>query len=331
MSNSDVIIEYNKIIKAIEIQLQAVLEILRSSTDENTRKEVSRIKKIVVSDEQQYVKKQKAQLELGNIYIVVKFGTGSINYASSVCPISLSCMGTANEVKPSQLLLGFFASSWTTKNMFGEEGEISDIVQVWNTPEVLSNFSETNIEFRTLFMVRGTIVIGPAAVRVGTLTYYYDEEANALDSTKGFEVINIMSFQDGFQSSLDTQPFGNTNGFTISEVNFSTYTFSISTYMLNTYLSAAMLSIRGFRNRENVGGIGYINSQTGYFNFKPNQKMKIKIQFTNGYNNIPEANETASATDTVLGDTMFGYFKVVNSRIGQEIAGLPSLVITFTR
>ena len=139
-----------------------------------------------------------------------------------------------------------------------------------------------------------------------------------------------MSFQDGFHSSLDTQPFGNTNGFTISEVNFSTYTFSISTYMLNTHLSAAMLAIRGFRNRENPNDIGYVG-ESGYFNFKPNQKMKIKIQFTNGYNNIPTASEIATETDTVLGDKMFGYFKVVDSRIGQEIAGLPSLVITFTR
>lgn len=330
MSNSDVIIQYNEILEAIEIQFQAVLEILRSSDKEDVRTEASRIKNIVVSDEQQFIKKHQAKLQLGNIYIVVKFGAGSINYASSVCPVSLMCMGTANEVKPAQLLLSVFSSSWTTKNMYGKLGMMPDVLQVWNTPEVLSNFAETNIEFRSLLVVRGNIIVGPAAVRVGTLTYYYDEETNRTDPTKGFEVINIMSFQDDFQSSLDTQPFGNTNGFTVSEVNFSSYVFTISTYMLNTYLGAAMLAIRGFRNRTNPNGIGYVGS-SGYFNFKPNQKMKIKIQFTNGYNNIPDANESSSEDDTVLGDTMFGYFKVVNSHIGQEIAGLPSLTIAFTR
>jgi hypothetical protein len=139
-----------------------------------------------------------------------------------------------------------------------------------------------------------------------------------------------MSFQDGFQSSLDSQAFGNTNGFAKSEVNFSTYTFSISTYMLNTHLSAAMLSLRGFRNRENATGIGYIGEED-YFMFTPNQKMKIKLQFTNGYNNVPNTGETATERDSVLGDNMFAYFKVVNSQIGQQIAGLPSLTITFTR
>ena len=263
----EVIINYNTIINSIKEQIETVWNTLMSSEDNTVANEIKKIKNIIVTDEQNFVKKQNVVLEQGYLFIVVKFGAGSINYASSVAPVTLTVMGTANEIKPSQLLLGVFASFWTTKNLSqGLESEISDMLQVWNTPEVLSNFNEANIEFRSLFMLRGNIVIGPEAVRLGTLTYIFDEEAEALTPGSGSETVNIMSFADGYRASLDSQPFGNTHGFIKSEVNFSTYTFTITTYLLANHLSADIMAIRGFRNRNN----GAISST-----FAPNQYMKL--------------------------------------------------------
>lgn len=320
---ADIVIDYNEIIEAIEEQFSVVFNSLAASSDSEVKAEMAKIKQIVVSDEQNFVKKKKVLVQQGYVYIVIKFGSGSINYASSVCPISISCMGTANEIRPTQLLLGVFASTWTTKNLLQDlDGEISNVLQVWNTPEVLSNFSETNIEFRNLLVLRGNIVIGPEAVRLGTLTYIYDEDAEEEEEGSGSETVNIMSFQDGYRASLDSQPFGNTNGFVKSEVNFSTYTFSIGTYLLDNHLSADLLAIRGFRNR-NGGTISSTFSQNDY--------MKLKLEFTNGFDNIPSSSETTSDTDPVLGSTFYAYYKVVDSRIAQELAGIPSLTITFTR
>lgn len=328
----EVVINYIEIIQAIGEQFQSVWYALKDSTDPNVIEEIKNVKKIEVSDEQSFSKKRNEnKTEKGTIYIVVRFGAGAINYGSSVTPISLYCIGTANKVKPTQLLLSVFSSSWTTLNLCQElvddKGislEISNALQVWNTPEVVTNFNEIDTDFKNLFRLTGNIVIGESAVRLGTLTYIYDEKKNLS------ETVNIMSFSDGYRASLDSQPFGNTKGFAQSEVNFSTYTFSISTYLLGNHLSAAALSVRGFRNRSANGEIGDI-SQENYFVVHKNQRLKLKLKFTNGYTNIPNEGEQESEDDDVLGSVFFSYFKIVDSQISQEIAGIPTLTITFTR
>ena len=337
----DVVINYADIIKSIGEQIQSVWKTLKDN--ENFAKEISNIEKIEVSDEQSFNKKRgESKIEKGAVYIVVRFGAGSINYGSTVAPISLYVIGTANKVKPTQLLLGVFASAWTTKNLSqGLDGEISHALQVWNTPEIITNFNEVDIDFKNLFRLTGNIVIGASAIRMGTLTYIfevYNEEQEGFVTLS--ETVNIMSFQDGYRAVLDPQPFGNTKGFAKSEVDFSTYTFSISTYLLNTsYLAAAALSVRGFRNRT-TSGIGAIfNDVSGqlvqnntHFVVHKNSYLKLKIEFTNGFTNFPvEGKETANEYDDILGDDFFTEFKILDSQIGQELAGLPTLTITFTR
>lgn len=321
---TDVIINYESIIDSISSEMEAVWQALNTSSDENVTNLIKEIKGIEISDEQYYRKKEdERNLKRGTIYIVVKFSAGSINYGSSVTPVSINVLGIANQVKPVQLLLSVFASSWTTKNLSqdlidakGNSLEISSAMQVWNTPDIISSYNIVDTDFRNLYKVTGNIVIGSSAVRVGKLTYYYG------DTNEESETINIMSFQDGYRASLDTQPFGNTHGFGQSEVNFSTYTFAISTYSLYNHLTADVLAIRGYRNRNN----GTISSKKS-----PNDKFKVKIEFTNGFTNFPGDNESTSSDDPILGDTFFSYFKVVDSQLGQEIAGIPTLTITFTR
>ena len=316
---AEVIVNYKSIIECISSQIDTVWKELARSADENTQKEMSNIKGIEISDEQNFMRKQDVLGEQGIVYIVVKFGAGSINFGSSVCPVSLMCMGTANKIKPVQLLMSVFASFWTTKNLENNGVTETTMLQVWNTPEVMANFTEVNLEFRNLLRVSGNIVIGPAAIRMGTMTYYYDD-----NGTEKSEQMSIMSFQDQYNASMDTQPFGNTDGFTKSEVNFSTYAFSSSTYLLDSHFSNDMLAIRGFRYRPNC----VYNSATS--KFAPNQWIKIKLEFTNGYTNMSGTNETKDeTTDPVKGEDFFSYFKIAGSKIGQELAGLPTLSVAF--
>jgi hypothetical protein len=58
--------------------------------------------------------------------------------------------------------------------------------------------------------------------------------------------------------------------------------------------------------------------------------MTLKLVLTNGYTNMPGDGETEDTNDSVKGKDFFCKFKVVNSRIGQELAGLPTLVVSFT-
>ena len=352
MAQAKVVVNYIEIIQAIGEQFQSVWYALKSSENEDILNQIKNIKAIEVSDEQSFNKKRdENKIDKGTVYIVAKFGSGSINYGSSVTPITLLCIGTANKVKPTQLLLSVFASAWTTKNLCQdletedhESLEISYVTQVWNTPEVVTNFNEIDTDFRNLFRVTGNIVAGESAVRVGTITYLYDENNNYPSlPAQGWEQFNIMAVSDGYRASMDAQPFGNTKGFAQSEVNFSTYGFSVSTYLLTNHISAAALSVRGFRNRtkKGIGAIfaadgtqkspGSNDTSTTYFVVHKNDKLKLKVEFTNGYTNLPASTETADAGDDVLASDFFSYFKIVDSQLNQEIATIPMETLTFTR
>lgn len=437
MSEAKVVINYESVVQAIGEEFQDIwyaLQDLDDSIEANKeiKEQIANIKCIEISDEQSFVPKRRdKKLLQGTLYVVVRFGSGAINYANSVTPISLYCVGTANKVKPAQLLLGVFVSTWTTKNLAqelvgseGEDLEIHDALQVWNTPEIVTNFNEIDADFKNLFRVTGNIVVGPSAIRLGKMTYYFDTvektedtgsisitisssdlveheesgrtwytldkrqsindveeedwasvsitsfdadddfdelrvdfddingefvihgvresvdnpgyvdgaitinysyEKNTIIKYGGSETVNIMSFQDGYQASLDSQPFGNTNGFAKSEVNFSTYAFTISTYLVNGQLGKDMLAVRGFRFRPQ----GVYSEETS--KFYANKYVKVKLEFTNGYTNMPGENEINDNGDIVKGDDFYCYYKVVSSQIGQEIAGIPSLVIAFAR
>lgn len=332
MSEAQIVVNYEQIIRAIGRELQDVYFALGSldpDVEENKPilEQIKSIRAIEISDEQNFVRKDREKKTLkGTLYVVVRFSPGATNFGSSVSPISLMCVGTANQIKPAQILLGVFASTWTTKNLCqdlvdgeGTSLEISDALQVWNTPEVITNFNEIDADFKNLFRLTGNIVVGRAAVRLGKMTYYYG------DNYEQSETVNIMSFQDDYRANLDSQPFGNTNGFAQSEANFSTYVFTISTYLLTGQLASDVLAVRGFRLRPSGT---YSNSTS---KFDANDKVKIKLEFTNNYTNEPGEDETASNNDPVKGDDFYMYYKVVSSRIGQELAGIPSLVITFAR
>lgn len=349
---AEIILDYGNIIDSISIELNSIWRELSSipKTDpnyknyENVVPLMQIIKAIEVSDEELYVKKRENNaLNNGTLYVVVKFNPGPINFASSVVPIALICLGTENKIRPAQLLLGVFASEWTTKNLCqgitdgnGVSVEISNALQVWNTPEVSSNFNVFEKEFRSLYRLTGNIVIGPKAVRLGTLTYIYDETAYNSNPANGCETVNVMSFGDSYTASLDSQPFGNTNGFVKSEVNFSTYVFTVSTFLLDNHLSASVLAVRGFRNRK-TKTITVDNTTTTVIDgisskFAANDPMLLKLEFTNGFTNLPvNSDSMLDSNDPVKNSMFYGYYKMVDSKIGQELAGIPTLTISFTR
>ena len=329
------VVNYKQIIAAIGFQVQKIWTDLSASSDPEIASQMEFVKQIEISDEQMFVKKRDdKKLRAGTLYIIVKFGKGSTNFGSSAAPVSLTCLGVANKVRPAQLILGSFASTWTTKNLNqgltdtnGDSIEVSDVVQVWNTPEIISNFNVFEEEFRNLYSLSGVLVIGPSAVRMGEMVYHYvDSNGDPKEET-----INIMAFQDGYRASPDTQPFGNTKGFSKSEVDFSTYTFSITTYLLNDlHFVADVLAIRGFRNRNWNSTTNSFDGLTSYHT--PNKRMIIELKFTNGFTNYARngIDSHFPSGDDAANDPFFSSYIVVDSAITQEIAGIPMLNVTFT-
>ena len=316
----NVVLNYQELIDSISIELKYIWKELIESPDKEIVNLISNIKGIIVSDEQ-FFRKQEANraLRRGTVYLVVRFSAGAINYDSSVVPISIYGLGIANQVKPVQVLLGTFASHWTTKNLCdGLTANINGVptslkdskkVQVWNTPEVISNFNVVDDDFRNLYRITGNVIIGPNAVRLGTLTYYYQKTVDG-NTVEVPETISFMEADTDLRSSPDPQPFGDTYGFAKTEVQFSTDTLTISTYLLNTQLIADAFSAKGFVQTQSGGD--YKSSTKGQ-----NDWFKIILTYTNGFSN-------SGSND------FFKKWKLVSFSIKQPLADIAMAVLVFT-
>lgn len=299
-------IDYAALVSGIELEFNTAINELKRTepADSPFLEQLSKISNIYVDDEQNFVR--KTEIDPKAVYIVVSFGSGTMNYGASIVNCTLKALTTQNQIKPVQYLFNAFVSKWTTKSLNGLDS--SGITQIWQTPSIGSNFISVGNGFRSLIAISGVFVVGYRTIRVGYLKYFVDGNPSNT-SEDNVEIIDIMTYTDNFQSSLAPQPFGNTEGFGVSQVSFSSFTFGASTYLLDTKFSEKILQIRGFKKPGQTSG--YLCSQ--------NEDFAIQIYFTNGYTNIGN-----NLTD------MHGKFKLVSSAIKQELGGLPMLSFSFS-
>lgn len=250
-----------------------------------------------VNLEQAFLKSEE-KLDPNGVYVAVRFNRASVNFGSSLCNVSLSILGTANKVKPTQLFFSAFASKYSLQTLNGQR----NTQQIWVTPSVQSNFNEFAAEFRNLFEVSGTLIIGNNTVGIigGYITYHYGQN----DS----EDIPFLTFQDNFRNNLSPQPYGNTEGFSVSETNFSTYTFTISTYLLDSQLVADCMKAKGFI----LNGSGRTSTK------EPNSDFVFTFTFSNGYTN--------NRTDKAL----FKTFKLIDCTMSHSLGEIPTFTASFT-
>ena len=321
---NNVKINFEKLIQSIGQEIDIFLEEIKSgaSSGDLYYKEILEHlgnSKILIYDEQMFVKVK--EINANDIYVVVKFGSAPTNFGSSICPVTLSVLGTQNKIKPAQDFFSAFSTRWSLQTIYDDDLS----TQIWVTPDNIMNFNETNNGFRALFNVSGTLIIGQSTVRLGTMTYVYNHDLYVSSNhEQGYEDIDFISFQDSFTNSLAPQPFGNTCGFAKSESNFSTFTFSIGTYLLNNQLVADCMAVKGFRQRSTQDGV--YTSTKG-----PNDEFEIYLTFTNGFSNVPSENEEAQANDPVMANQFMNKFKCASIGDGQKIGEIPTINIAFSR
>ena len=289
-------IDYIKIIDGLQAQFDAVLELVQSPNNglnEELIAELKTVKAIKVADEQYFVKHN--DFDPNNVYIAVKFGSATVNFASSVLAVTLRVTATENKIKPTQLILGEFVTAYNLNHLDTDES----MTQVWYTPTVSSNFNPTNKAFRTLFSMAGIVVVGQNTLDLEVLTYVTD--------TGEEEPVAVMSFDEGYQASANPQPFGNTGGFAKTEINFGTDTITFSTYLLDSQLVADCMHARGMTLVD--GSEGRISSKgmNGVFVFK--------IQYTNNYANNADNLQR---------------FKLISYKIGKKVGDIPSFLVSFS-
>lgn len=112
--------------------------------------------KIVIAREQEFIKLKQAEPK--TIYIVVKFGSASINFSQTVLPITLTAMSEQNKLDVCQKLLSDFVNRYNL-----ETNDDSTIRQIYELPVVTSNFNKVFEGFRSVLFVNGYFVISKNA------------------------------------------------------------------------------------------------------------------------------------------------------------------------
>lgn len=214
---SNVVINYPEILALFEAEFASV-----KASDDNFAK-----LNIVVGDEQAFIKTQDKTPD--SIYVVVKFGQASINFGQSVLPITLQVMGVHNKIRIVQDFLNKFA------NLYNRT-EVAGIQQLYMSPTANLNFSEVFTGFRTIFAMFCTFVISNGTlIKVKGIQYVYTAIEYNENTQQNVEVtktesIDIVSYNDKTENSLDINPYPDNNGRARSYGAFQTFAFSIVTY-----------------------------------------------------------------------------------------------------
>ena len=187
---------------------------------------------VIICDEQIFA--QQRQLTPKTIYIVVKFGNASFDFGQSLMPITINAVSEQNAVDICQKLLFDLATTYTQQ----EPGNITEwetndstdyVKQLWNTPNVINNFNEINIGFRSLMYMTGTVLIGHNSSPIVELIYNKD-------ATDGSEVPlhqYMITFADSYDMSPDTQAFYSTDGIGRTAAKTASYGFSITLFKVD--------------------------------------------------------------------------------------------------
>lgn len=202
---------------------------------------------LFVDNEQEFIHREKID-NPQSLYVVVKFGEATVNFGSSILPITLLVFGLGNKIALTQELLNEFVNSFNLNLSNG-------IQQIYMSPNAIQHFIEASDDFRSLFSIGGTILIGSNISRLESLIYTNDKGVE--------ESIQVLSYDDETVQNVNPQPYSGTFGKTKSYVNFQTFTFSITTYPIDSNLVNDVMRVK--YKEDNI-----------------NRDFKIDLSFTNG-------------------------------------------------
>ena len=203
--------------------------------------------KIIISNEQQFIKKKDQ--DINNIYIVVKFLSGNLNYGQKLTPVNFTVLGQGNKIDIVQKLLLDYAQTFNLGEEITIEPTVEDsnrylIKQIYDQPQVSMNFNETFDNFRSLFMMTGAFLVGANSLPITKIEYF-----DSASSTQGTE-IKIISANTSFNIQLDSQAFYGTDSITTSKSKIGTLTINIVTYFNEDDFCKKIRSI-AFRIKKN--------------------------------------------------------------------------------
>ena len=148
--------------------------------------------KVIISKEQEFIKLKQAEPKA--IYIVVKFGSASINFSQTVLPVTLTAMSEQNKLDVCQKLLCDFVNKYNL-----ETNDDGTVRQIYELPVVTSNFNKVFEGFRSILFVNGFFVISKNA-NFFELEYYKTDVAVEYNES----IINKLEInKDKFLQKVD--------------------------------------------------------------------------------------------------------------------------------
>ena len=272
---------------------------------------------VEICDEQIFAKKK--DVSPNHIYIVVKFGTASFDFGQALMPVTINAVSEQNKLDVCQKLLFDLATIYTqSPPIEGSDFPETDYVkQIWNTPNVINNFNEINVGFRSLFYMTGTILIGHNSSPIEELWFNLGEE----DAVPIHQY--MITFSDSFDVYPDTQAFYTTNGIGKTEAKTASYAFSITLFKTNNvFMNLCKAIKRGDLNKAPDGIC---------------TKFLLSMRDKDDFELDPETGKPIYELDPETGEQVRKkyYFTIaytmVNMTIQQNKGDLPTVALTFAR
>ena len=112
--------------------------------------------RVIIANEQEFIKYKQQQPNA--VYIVLKYGSASVNFGQSVLPLTMTVIAEQNKIDKIQNLLADFVAKFNL-----EMSENNTIQQIYETPTVTSNFNKMFEGFRNVMYVSGYLVVSKTA------------------------------------------------------------------------------------------------------------------------------------------------------------------------
>lgn len=226
------------------------------------------------------------------IYIVVEFGSASINFGQTALPVVLTGISEQNSSDVCQDLLSEFALKYNLQ--YADNGKT--VMQIVEMPDVTTTSNAIYDGYRSV-VICGMVFVVSAGTNDFDVYYIYDKNGTLTE-----EKIEVLTTQINVNFSLDSQPFYKQNNFTSSIVKYATISISFSTYLLkdNAFIRSVLEILK---SRVDESGKSK----------EVNKDFKLKIQFLR-------------ETDNKIVDT----FKIVSLNIAKNIGEIPAISCSFT-
>lgn len=299
---------------------------------------------VMITNEQFFIRqREEGTLYNNTIYMVIKFGSATVDYGVTVVPISIIAISEQNHCDLAQRLLQDFT---TMANMGFNNTE--SIQQFYESPAVTSNFNEMYEGFRSVLTVPGSFVIS-ASANPFTLSWYNDDPNADLDEEHRWEDVHFITGNIDANFQTDPKLFYDSNNYTRSIDTMGTVMFDISSVLLsdNSFYDK-MIDFIAKKNNYTIDLDPYDYEKDEYGQpILNNNGEKIRIydenqQIVKNPNWLKkiqkEIKDGADINMNIIfkirfkksGQELVDYFKIASEKIQQVLKKIPMITLVFT-